>query len=454
MITSTTSDNTPTPSFVARFDRGIVNIAGQSVRHLVIAVTAPAVRPSEGPRLPLNLGLVLDASGSMSGTRLEAAKQATLTLLDKLPATDHLSLVSFASDVILHADAVRLDEAGKRSIAGSVRYLTTRGSTNLFEGWIGGCTAVAKRQAAADSPERNHVIVLSDGHANRGEVHPVRLAHHSGELRQRGVLTSTVGVGEAYSPVQLQAISEAGGGRMHDAELPDEIAEIMLAEVNDALATTVENLEFRLHLPAGVKAEVYGTFPINTDAEGCEILAGSMLGGSTRQLVVKLVFPAGNPGDTLKVGVSAGWTVPGEAKVHRLDIGSATVCFDGAAACLAQSRCRELAGIVVEKWLAHIIHRSMLLNEDGQFAAAREFVEVQSRYLTAYCEGLPELAAQVAEAADLGLAVSGRMDRISAKEMLLRSYKTGRGEMDHRSRRRKTAREILAEEAARRRGEP
>ena len=32
------------------------------------------------------------------------------------------------------------------------------------------------------------------------------------------------------------AIAEAGGGRMHDAELPEEIAEIMFAELIDSHA--------------------------------------------------------------------------------------------------------------------------------------------------------------------------------------------------------------------------
>jgi len=454
MIANSINKHTAEPEFSARFDRTVVNVKGGSVRHLVIAVKAPAVPRGDGPRQPLNLGLVIDASGSMEGAPLDAAKQATLSLLDKLAATDHLSLVSFASDVICHAEAMRLDPSGRHVIAASIRKLVTRGSTNLFEGWIGGCEAVAKRQAGAEAPERHRVIVLSDGHANAGEVNPVRLAHHAGELRKRGLLTSTVGIGTRYSPIQLQAISEAGGGRMHDAELPEEIAEIMFAELNDSLATTVENLEFRLQLPAGVTAEVYGTAPLNRDAEGCEILAGSLVGDSSRRMVVKLMFPDGSQDDTLSIDVSARWTTPGDDKIHTAHVGSPAVRFDRSKACLEQPRCEELARIVAEQWLAHVLHRGMMLNEEGQFDAAREFAETQSRYFAAYCEGLPELQAAVAELSEFRPVVSRRMDRTTAKEMFLHSYKTGRGEIDHRSRQRKTSREIIADEAARQRREP
>lgn len=447
--------NTRTPSFdapeiTAELDRKLVNLEGGSVRHLVITVKAPALRPTGEPRQPLNLGLVIDASGSMSGRPIEAAKAATVALLEKLATTDHLSLVSFASDVMLHAEAVRLDAAGRARVADAVRPLVTRGSTNLFAGWVGGCEAVAKRQAAADVLERNHVIVLSDGHANQGEVDPQRLAHHAGELRKRGIITSTVGIGDNYSPVQLQAIAEAGGGRMHDAELPDEIAEIMFAELTDALSTTIENLELALRLPPGVEAELYGTAPVNRDAEGCEILAGSMIAGGLRRLVVRLKFPAGTSGDTLPLAISARWKSPGDDACRSLDVGTVEARFDTPTACLAQPRCRVLAKIVAEQWQGYIYHRSMVLNQDGQYAAARLFAEQEDRFFDRYCDDLPEMRREVHNVQAFAQSVDACYDRLSSKELLFRSYKSSRGEADRRSRSRKSLEEIIRDEVARR----
>ena len=452
MIANVNNQDVSRPDFSARFDRPVVNIEGGSVRHLVITIKAPAVPPSAEPRQPLNLGLVIDASGSMSGAPLAAAKAAALGLLEKLAASDHFSLVSFADDVICHAEAVRLDAAGRRAVGEAIRPLVTRGSTDLFGGWVGGCEAVAKRQAAADAAERNHVILLSDGHANQGEVNPLRLAHHAGELRKRGVLTSTVGIGENYSPIQLQAIAEAGGGRMHDAEQPDEIAEIMFAELTDALATTVENLEVRLRLPRGVKAELYGTAPLNRDAEGCEILVGSLVGGSTRRLVVKLKFPAGAADETLPIAVSARWKTPGADAVHAAEIDAPHVRFDKARVCLSQPRCADLARIVAEQWHAHIMLRSMMHNQDGQYQAAEEFANRERHFYARYVDGLPELQASVSELHEFSTFTAHSVDSMTSKELLLHSYKTSRGEVDRRSRQRKSVSEFIADEAARHRG--
>lgn len=430
---ATPSPQSASPEFRAELDRSLVNVEGRSVRHLVLTVRAPEPPPTDRPRVALNLGVVIDASGSMAGRPLDAAKAATLAMLDRLADDNHLSIVSFASDVITHAQAVRLDAAGRSRVAAAVRPLVPRDNTALFDGWVGGCEAVATRQAAADATERNHVLLLSDGHANDGECRPERLAHHAAELRKRGVLTSTVGIGRSYSPIQLQAIAEAGGGRMHDAEEPHEIAEIMLAELNDTQATTVESLEFTLRLPRGVEPEIYGTTPLTRDAEGCDILAGSLLGNATRRIVVKLTFPPGQMGETLPIGVTARWKTPCDGREYTAAVATLEARYDAPQACLAQPRCRDLARIVAEQWQAHIYHRALQLNQDGQCEAAMEFATRESRYYDRYCADLPEMRASSRSLYRFSPTMSRSYGAVTAKEVMLRAYKTSRGESDYRS---------------------
>jgi len=451
MIADARSSATPAlPEITAEFDRSIVNIEGASVRHLVITVRAPALPESTEPRVPLNLGVVIDASGSMRGLPLEAAKAATLALLQRLAESDHFSLVSFASDVVTHTTPIRLDVGGRKLVTEAIRPLATRGNTNLFAGWIAGCQAVAARQAAAPTLERNHVILLSDGHANEGECRPAELARHAGELRKRGVNSSTVGVGCTYSPIQLQAIAEAGGGRMHDAEEPDEIAEIMYAELNDALTTSVENLEICLRLPRGVQAELYGSAPVNHDAEGCEILAGSLGSGTVRRLAVKLTFPGGTTGERLPIGITARWRHPDGAS-GSLDVGGASVRFDSAEACARQPRRSELVIFVADLWKAQILRRAMILNQDGAFARAIEFVNREVRFFEAYAGDIAELEASVRELRSFGPSLQCRYSALSSKEVFLQSYKSSRGEVDHRSRKRQSTAGFISDEMARQR---
>ncbi len=81
----------PAPEVTAELDRSIINSAGNSVRHLVVTVRAPERKPDpDKQRPPLNIGLVIDASGSMSGAPLDAAKLATLDVIGGIQSGDHI----------------------------------------------------------------------------------------------------------------------------------------------------------------------------------------------------------------------------------------------------------------------------------------------------------------------------------------------------------------------------
>ncbi len=427
------------PRISLAIDRAVIRHRGESVRHLVCTIEAPPapVDPAR-PRLPLHLALVLDVSGSMSGRRLEAARAAAAKVVASLGDGDRVSLVSFGSDVVLHADAALLDADGRARAAAAIAGLATRGSTDLAGGWLAGCEAVARRLAEVGDVERSHVVVLSDGHANKGIVDPGELARHAGELRERGVRTSTVGIGADYSPAQLLAIAEAGGGRMHDATEPSEIAEVLLAELGDALATTVDGFELELALPDGVRAQVYGTAPMKVGMRGVRVQLGALLGGARRVCVLKLTFPAGAVGQALRLDARASWLAPLTASAHAVDLPPVELRYGRTADCMAQPRDLALALVVVRQWHAYVVHEAMSRNQRGDHHGAHEFALGELRYFARYAEDVPggrELADALSHYAPQMRREHAGED---AKEILLASYKRGRGEDDRRVRSRGT----------------
>ena len=69
----------------------------------------------------------------------------------------------------------------------------SRGSTNLGEGWLRGCEQVAAHLTTSGV---DRCLLLTDGLANVGITDAGELAAHAAALRDRGVSTSTFGVGE------------------------------------------------------------------------------------------------------------------------------------------------------------------------------------------------------------------------------------------------------------------
>lgn len=78
------------PRLQVAFDRPVVSVRGSSVRYLIAEVEAPPAPAAESERLPLNLALVADASGSMAGPPLETARAAAQQVVAGLDPADQL----------------------------------------------------------------------------------------------------------------------------------------------------------------------------------------------------------------------------------------------------------------------------------------------------------------------------------------------------------------------------
>src|SRR3954471_25033414 len=103
---------------------------------------------------------------------------------------------------------------------------------------------------AAGAGASHRLLLLSDGQANEGTTDRAELAHHTGELLKRGIITSAVGIGDGYDEELLGAMAEAGGGRLHDAGEAHEIGEVVLGELREGRDALLERATLRLTVPA------------------------------------------------------------------------------------------------------------------------------------------------------------------------------------------------------------
>src|SRR5579875_1612457 len=91
-----------------------------SAENFVLYVLLEAIAQSgAGARLPLNLGVVLDRSGSMyDERRLEFVVEAVKFLVDNLNPDDKVAIVAFAdkAQVVASGDQIHDKEAVKRAI--------------------------------------------------------------------------------------------------------------------------------------------------------------------------------------------------------------------------------------------------------------------------------------------------------------------------------------------------
>ena len=179
-------------------------------KHMVrIAFQAPEVHDDT----PLNVTLVLDASGSMSnGNRVAIARQAAETIRQSLRPRDRLAVVHFTTDVIdeLTVEHRHPDDSAIRN---SINRLAPHDSTNVQAGLnLGVRLADNIRRSRPDA--YNYIILMSDGVANVDATDPFAiLASSYDEDAGNPLRIITIGVGvENYNDYLLEQLAQYGNG--------------------------------------------------------------------------------------------------------------------------------------------------------------------------------------------------------------------------------------------------
>ena len=184
---------------------------------VLIRITPPLVTQYSFTRPRLNLSIVLDRSGSMGGSKMHQAREAAKYCVDLMLPTDRLSVVIFDEniDLLFPSEPV----TNKESMKDLISRIEARGSTALHEAWVRGGLTVSDDLLATGI---NRVLLITDGQANVGLTNVDEIVSQAMGLFQRGVSTSTIGIGADFNEDLLMPMAQSSGGNAwHVVEAED-----------------------------------------------------------------------------------------------------------------------------------------------------------------------------------------------------------------------------------------
>jgi len=431
-------------SLALGLDRALAWCEGKSVRYAVATLSAQGT-VREQQAAPLNLALAIDASGSMAGAKMAAARRTAAAVVEALTPQDRLSIVAFETATSVLLDAFAMTPDGKRAARQAIEQLTDLGGTNLWEGWMTAAERVAL--AMQREPRASHrVLLLSDGHANEGVTDATELAQAAGGLLERGILTSAVGIGDGYDELLLGRMTEAGGGRLHDAEHAEEVNEVVLGELLEHRRSLTERTTLTLAVPANIRAEVVGGWAHQVRPGAITVTVGSVLADQPKIVVFRLHCPAGAPGTEVIIGAAAQGQLPDGSGVVETAPVDASLTLAIGAKNNAQRRDISLSLAVMKAWRADVLRMAVTLNRRGDRRATKAYLEREVSLLERYAKGLPDTDALLAELALLLRRAEQRFDERLSKEIYAASASMAFSLSDHRSAPRASLSERLRKE--------
>ncbi len=401
--------------------------------------------PTNDPRRPLGLSMVLDRSGSMAGERLESARTAAARAVERLHPQDVVSAVLFDSHIDTLAEPAPVID--QQQLPARLRAVEAGSSTNLSGGWLRGREHMnaALHMLGADGSNSRRIVLLTDGHANEGITDVDTLVSLAKSARQRGITTSTIGVGDGYDDTLLRAMADAGGGNAWYIERPDQAQDAFAEELGALLSVAAQDVRVTLTLHPHVSMfTVHSNWPVTGSNGAFTFDLGDLYAAEPKPLLFELLVNNavdGTPPPSLPIAIAT-LTVRAAVLTANGGVEQQTVSLPVAATLNGQSLMQpQLEREVLLARTAAAREAAARAQRDGNGDDAARIMREAGRHIAESVLGVnpmyaTEFAAELREQlADIETLESqyadGRYSESDAKYQMQRSYNQRRGKQQY-----------------------
>jgi Ca-activated chloride channel family protein len=248
--------------------------------------------PRRDRRPPVNLALVIDRSGSMSGDKIIRAREAALEAVRRLAPDDIVALIAYDSGVQTLVPAQRVGDG--RRLEAAICSLEVGGNTALYGGVTRGAAEV--RRHLEDRRYVNRVVLLSDGLANVGPSSPDALAQLGTTLGREGISVTTIGLGLGYNEDLMTRLAQRSDGNTYFVEHSADLPRIFAAELGDVLNVVARRVIIEIDFPEGVRPLRFVGREGVLRGQRAELTLNQLYGGQEKFALVEVEVAPARPG--------------------------------------------------------------------------------------------------------------------------------------------------------------
>ena len=423
--------------FRARLEASRVKAGEPRTLGLLVEAAAPSLPEQQFSRTPQAIVFVVDRSGSMGGGRLDLIKNAIGEMIGQLNPHDFVSVISFDERVENHLPLRQKGNLNTAELRRELAQLEPRGATNIELGYRHGLAEAAK---APDGVE-GQLILLSDGHANRGVKDSTELGQLAAIATEHLVATSTMGIGTGFDEELLTRIASSGQGNHFAAVKVEEAVAGLQDEIDGLLQRSLRNIKCRViavHETALKAIKPVGYVQSERKVpDGIEVTLGELVSGEERGYAFALEMNTANSDQTgtveIEVQISGENALTGESVSELITLEVEVVSPERYVAPeLDEDVVAELA---VFK-MANMKNQAAQAARDGSFTLAREIIANAQSDTTVMLEQLDKLSPRVrmrvlAENRELA-ELLGFTDLEFAKRATESSYRSARSKSNPR----------------------
>jgi Ca-activated chloride channel homolog len=205
-----------------------------------------ASHAAQKPRRPMNLTLVLDTSGSMSGEPIARQKAAVVAIAGQLKLGDTVTVTTWNTQNQVELNAHAVTGPNDPALVSVANKLNAQGGTDLSGGLKLGYQ-IAQQHFTAN--ELNRVILISDGQANVG-ITDENLIGNGAKLNDGdGIYLVGVGVGDGVNDTLMNTVTDLGKGAYVYLDTTAEAGAIFGSRFDEVMDVAARNVQVELQLP-------------------------------------------------------------------------------------------------------------------------------------------------------------------------------------------------------------